>query len=93
MLCNSATVNSDYLDVEVNVTFTPGQSASGDNQQCFFIPILNDYIVECNETFDVLISPISVDEDILNITMQVITVTIKEDHNDGKLITSIQYCI
>ena len=81
-LCHSAIVNEDYLDVEMNITFVSGQNASGDNQQCFFIPILNDEILECNETFDVLISPILDDENIVNITAQLITVTIEEDPND-----------
>ena len=83
-----ATVNEDYLDVEVNITFTSGQNASGDNQQCFFVPILNDDILECNETFDILLTPIAEDEDIINITNRVFTVTIEEDPNDCKFITS-----
>ena len=77
-------MNEDYLDVELNITFTSGQNASGDNQQCFFIPILNDDILECNETFDVLLNPIAEDEDIVNITNRVFTVTIEEDPNDCK---------
>ena len=82
----TATVNEDYLDVEVNITFTSGQNASGDNQQCFFIPILNDDILECNETFDISLTPIAEDEDVVNITGQIITVTIEEDPNDCMLI-------
>ena len=85
-----ATVNEDYLDVEVNITFTSGQNASGDNQQCFFIPILNDDILECNETFDILLTPIADDEDVINITNPVFTVTIEEDSNDCKFITSVK---
>ena len=84
----TATVNEDYLDVEVNITFTSGQNASGDNQQCFFIPILNDDILECNETFDILLTPIAEDEDIINITNRVFTVIIEEDPNDCTFITS-----
>ena len=79
-------MNEDYLDVEVNITFTSGQNASGDNQQCFFIPILNDDILECNETFDISLTPIAEDEDVVNITGQIITVTIEEDPNDCMLI-------
>ena len=86
----TATVNEDYLDVEVNITFTSGQNASGDNQQCFFIPILNDDILECNETFDILLTPIADDEDVINITNRVFTVTIEEDSNDCKSITSVK---
>ena len=88
-LCHSATVNEDYLDVEMNITFVSGQNASGDNQQCFFVPILDDDILECNETFDVLVSPITEDENIVNITAQLITVTIEEDPNDC-MFTSVQ---
>ena len=84
-LTHTATVNEDYLDVEVNITFTSGQNASGDNEQCFSVPILNDNILECNETFEIVLSPISDDDDIVNITNQVFTVTIEEDPNDCKL--------
>ena len=87
LLCRTATVNKDFLDVELNVTFTSGQNASGDNQQCFFVTILDDDILECNETFDILLTPIAEDEDIVNITGQIITVTIEEDPNDCMLQT------
>ena len=85
---HSATVNEDYLDVELNVTFTSGQTASGDNQQCFYVPILNDNVLEHSETFDILIAPTSEDEDVVNVTTQVITVTIEEDPTDSILIVS-----
>ena len=68
----------------MNITFTSGQSATGDNQQCFSITILNDNVLECNETFDLFISPIPEDEDVVNITRQVLTVFIEEDANDCK---------
>ena len=48
----AATVNEDYLHIDMNITFTSGQSASGDNQQCFFVTILDDNILECNETLN-----------------------------------------
>lgn len=70
--------------MDVNITFTSGQNASGDNQQCFSITILNDDLLECNETFDVVISAVPDDNDVVNITEQVITVTIGEDPNDCK---------
>ena len=78
-----ATANEDYLNVELNITFTSGQTASGDNQQCFSIPIIDDDILENNETFDILITPVSEDEDVVNITSQEITVTIEEDPTDS----------
>lgn len=81
-----ATANEDYLNVELNITFTSGQTASGDNQQCFFIPILDDDILETNETFDILITPVSEDEDVVNITSREITVTIEEDPTDSTTI-------
>ena len=95
-ISSSATVNEDYIDVELNITFTSGQNASGDNnEQCFFVPILNDDLLECNETFDILITPISEDENVVNITNQVITVTIVEDPNDCKIIElpDNNYCL
>ena len=88
LLLLTATVNEDYVGIELNITFTSGQNASGDNQQCFFIPIINDDILECNETFDILLTPIAEDEDIVNITGQIITVTIEEDPNDCMLQTT-----
>ena len=83
---HTATVNEDYLDVELNITFTSGQNASGDNEQCFFVPILNDDLLECNETFDVVLVPLSDDDNVVNITDAIFTVTIEEDPNDCKLV-------
>ena len=84
-------MNEDYIGVDMNVTFTSGQNAPGDSQQCFYITILNDNILECNETFDVVIMAVTDDENVVNVTAQVITVTIEEDPNDCKPIT--HYCI
>ena len=75
----------------MNITFTSGQNASGDNQQCFSIPIFNDDTLECNETFDIALSPTAEDEDVVNITGQVITVTIEEDPNDCMLKLNNKY--
>ena len=79
-----ATVNEDYLPIDMNVTFTSGQNSTGDNQQCVFIPLIDDTTLEGNETFDVLVNTTADDEDIVNITAQVITVTVEEDPNDCK---------
>ena len=79
-----ARVNKDYQAIDINVTFTPGQNSSGDNQQCVYITIFDDTTLENSEIFDVLITTTSEDEDIVNITGQFVTVTIKEDANDCK---------
>ena len=68
----------------MNLTFTAGQNATGDNQQCAFIPVLNDDVLECNETFDVLVAPSPEDSEIVNITAQVVTVVLVDDSNDSK---------
>ena len=68
----------------MNVTFTSGQNSSGDNQQCFIITIFDDGVLEYDETFEVLITTTPLDEDIVNITGPVVTITIKEDANDCK---------
>ncbi len=68
----------------MNITFISGQNATGDNQQCVFIPILDDATLECNETFDLLVTPTAEDADALNITSQLLTVTIEEDSTDSK---------
>ena len=68
----------------MNITFTSGQNSSGDNQQCIFITIFDDSTLENSEVFYVLIMTTPVDEDIVNITGQVVTISIKEDANDCK---------
>ena len=80
----AATVNEDYLEFEMNITFVSGQNATGDNQQCFYVVLLDDNVLEYNETFDILIRPSPEDEDIVNITNGIITVTIEEDATDSK---------
>ena len=75
-------MNEDYFNTDINITFTSGQSATGDNMQCAFIPLIDDTILEGNETFVVFINSTVEDEDIVNITAQIITVTIEEDPND-----------
>lgn len=82
LFCFTATVNEDYLDVELNITFTSGQNASSDNQQCFSVLILNDDLLECDETFDIILTPLADDADVVNVTEPVFTVTIEEDPND-----------
>ena len=79
-----ATVNEDYLEFEMNITFVSGQNSTGDNQQCFYVVLLDDNVLEYNETFDILIRPSPEDEDIVNITGGIITVTIDEDPTDSK---------
>lgn len=84
MLYLIANVNEDYQATDMNVTFTSGQNSSGDNQQCFLITIFDDSILENDETFEVFITTTPSDEDIVNITGHVVTITIKEDANDCK---------
>lgn len=84
---NTATVNEDYLELETNITFISGQNSTGDNQQCFYVVLLDDNVLEGNETFDIQIRPSPQDEDIVNITGGIITVTIEEDPTDSKWIT------
>ena len=68
----------------MNVTFISGQNSTGDNQQCFYVVLLDDDILEYNETFDIIITPTSEDEQIVNVIEEVITVTVEEDHTDSK---------
>ena len=89
----AATVNEDYLEFEMNITFVSGQNATGDNQQCFYVVLLDDNILEYNETFDILIRPSPEDEDIVNITNGIITVTIEEDSTDSKIMYRYHMCI
>ena len=86
-LSNTATVNEDYLELETNITFISGQNSTGDNQQCFYVVLLDDNVLEGNETFDIQIRPSPQDEDIVNITGGIITITIEEDPTDSKWIT------
>lgn len=86
-----ATAYEDYLPIDMNVTFVSGQNSTGDNQQCVFIPLIDDATLEGNETFNVIINTTADDDDVVNITAQVITVTIEEDPNDCK--DAILHCI
>ena len=88
----AATVNEDYLEFEMNITFVSGQNATGDNQQCFYVVLLDDNVLEYNETFDILIRPSPEDEDIVNITNGIITVTIEEDATDSKYMYRVITC-
>ena len=74
----------DYLPLDVNLTFTSGQNATGDNEQCFYVTLLDDTVLEGNETFEIQIAPLPEDEDIVNITNQIITILIEEDTEDSK---------
>ena len=80
----AATVNEDYLDVDVNFTFIFGPNVTGNNRECILVPLLDDSLLEGNETFDILITPSTEDEEVLSITDPVITVTIQEDSVDCK---------
>lgn len=84
IFCPVAIVNEDYLEFDMNITFISGQNSTGDNEQCFYVVLLDDNILESNETFDILIRPSPEDEDIVNITSEIITVTIEEDPVDRK---------
>ena len=66
----------------MDLTFIFGPNTTGDNQECVLVTLLNDNILEGNETFDILITSTAEDEDLLNITDPVITVTIEEDNTD-----------
>ena len=65
---------------------TSGQNATGDNQQCIFISLLDDDVLESNQTFNVLIIAAPGNEDVVIIssTDEMITVIIQEDPNDSK---------
>jgi hypothetical protein len=50
------------------------------------VVLLDDNVLEGNETFDIQIRPSPQDEDIVNITGGIITITIEEDPTDSKWI-------
>lgn len=77
-------MNEDYLDINVNITFTSGQSSNGSNEQCFIIYLIDDNVLEGNETFSLLITP-AVDDGVVNVTGGLVTVTITEDPNDSMI--------
>ena len=90
---HAAIVNEDYLDVDINITFAFGPNLTGNNRECVLVPFLDDSILEGNETFDILITPSAEDEEVLNVTERVITVTIQEDTMDCKAVIYVQLVI
>lgn len=70
----------------MNVTFISGQSPTGDNKQCFAIYLIDDNVLEGNETFHLLITP-AVDDGVVNVTDRLITVVITEDPSDSMIHT------
>ena len=67
----------------MNITFTSGQNDTGDNLQCISISLIDDNVLEGNETFNLLITPTPEDEGIVNVINGLITVTIQEDPSDS----------
>ena len=81
----------DYIGGTFTLIFIPGQSASGNNLICVNLTILNDYLLEYNETFIVTLNSTQQDSNYIRIsTRQNITlVTIIEDPQDGMLVSSV----
>ena len=81
----------DYIGGTFTLIFIPGQSASGNNLICVNLTILNDNLLEYNETFIVTLNSTQQDSNYIRIsTRQNITlVTIIEDPQDGMLVSSV----
>eukprot|EP00731_Ephydatia_muelleri_P007287 Em0003g1535a len=75
----------DYIGGTFTLMFIPGQSASSNNLICVNLTILNDYLLEYNETFIVTLNSTQQDSNYIRIsTIQNITlVTIIEDPQDA----------
>lgn len=75
----------DYIGGSFVLTFTPGQSASGDNLKCVDIVIINDHALEYNETLDISLNSTKQYSDVvrISITQNNLLLTIIEDAQDG----------
>lgn len=77
--------NSDYVTVILSaLTFTSGQSSNNMPTQCIDLVILNDNILEYNETFMVQLASWS-NKVVITAAGQQAEVVIMEDNADGKL--------
>ena len=76
----------DYIGGQFNVTFTPGQSATGNKTQCIDLVLLNDYTLENDETLIVTLNLSRQDADVVRIPSahSVLLLTILEESSkDG----------
>ena len=58
----------DFIGGRFALTFTPGQSATGNNLQCLNILIINDHTLEYDETFIVTLECSVQDTDVVRIS-------------------------
>lgn len=66
---NSAAIDGkDYIGGEFKLTFSPGQSMSGNNSQCIDLIIINDHLLEHNETLLILLNSTKEDANIVKVS-------------------------
>eukprot|EP00731_Ephydatia_muelleri_P007059 Em0003g1307a len=58
----------DYIGGEFKLTFSPGQSMSGNNSQCIDLIIINDHLLEHNETLLILLNSTKEDANIVKVS-------------------------
>ena len=81
----------DYIGGQFTLTFASGQSAMGENLQCFDLIIINDHILETNETLAVTLNSSRADSDVVRIlsTQWKLIVTIVDDPNENSRLNQI----
>lgn len=73
----------DFIGGRFALTFTPGQSATGNNLQCLNILIINDHTLEYDETFIVTLESSVQDTDIVRISYTENTTLVSIIENPG----------
>eukprot|EP00731_Ephydatia_muelleri_P007285 Em0003g1533a len=58
----------DYIGGEFKLTFSPGQSMSGNNSQCIDLIIINDHLLEHNETLLIILNSTKEDANIVKVS-------------------------
>ena len=82
-MCSTALAGEDYVQVFTDIVFLNGQSSNGNNEQCTYISILDDDILEDNEEFSVVATA----NGPVNLLDGIIAITIQEDPLDSEYFT------
>ena len=82
-MCSTALAGEDYVQVFTDIVFLNGQSSNGNNEQCTYISILDDDILEDNEKFSVVATA----NGPVNLLDGIIAITIQEDPLDSEYFT------
>ena len=86
----------DYIGGQYTLTFTPGQSAAGDNLQCVNLTLLNDHSLENNETLLVTLGSAQQDTGVVRIPTsrrELLLTILETPATDSRLMKCYKYCV